>query len=115
MPSQAFAVPILPGKLDAWRRFSRAMLEERRDEYLESRERLGITREMAWHQRTPGGDLALIYWEGNDPEQIFGRLAVSQNPFDVWFREQALEFHGLDFTEPPTSPPAERMIDWLRP
>ena len=115
MPSQAFAVPILPGKLDAWRSFLHSMREDRRAEYQESRTRLGISREMIWHQHTPNGDLALILWEGDDPEQIFQRLATSPERFDVWFREQAREVHGLDFGQPPTRPPAERLLDWLRP
>lgn len=115
MPSQAFAVPILPGKQEAWRDFLHAMREDRRAEYQNSRTRLGISREMVWHQQTPNGDLALIFWEGDDPEQIFQRLAASPEHFDVWFRKQALEIHGLDFSQPPTRPPAERVLDWLHP
>lgn len=114
MPSQAFALPILPGKLDDWWSFTRTMLDKRRSEYQQSRERLGISREMAWHQRTPAGDLALIFWEGDEPEQILQRIAVSSDPFDIWFREQMLHIHGLDFAQPPSQPPAQRVIDWLR-
>lgn len=41
----AFAAPILPGKLEAWMRFTQEMLGARRQDYEASRRRLGITRE----------------------------------------------------------------------
>src|SRR5947209_6288030 len=44
----AFALPILPGKQEAWRRFCQELLESRFCEYQESRQRLGITREVTW-------------------------------------------------------------------
>ena len=39
----------------------------RRQEYEASRRRLGIRREKVWFQSSPNGDMAVVYWEGEDP------------------------------------------------
>jgi hypothetical protein len=55
MAAVAFALPILPGQEDLVRRVGEAVSEsgEFREEYEESRKRLGIREEKVWVQRTP--------------------------------------------------------------
>jgi hypothetical protein len=54
---------------------------------------------MAWIQPTPMGDLCVVYLEADDLVTMFGCLGSSQDPFDVWFREQAREIHGIDIDD----------------
>lgn len=112
MAKIAFATPILPGKLEAWRRFNQESLGSRLTAHEASRRRLGITRELAWLQQTPEGDIAIVYLEVEDPERAFQELGASSDPYDVWFRQQVLEIHGLDLTQPPDGPLPELAFEW---
>lgn len=112
MATIAFAAPILPGKLEAWRRFNQETLGSRRSEYEASRRQFGITRESAWLQQTPQGHMAIVYLETTEPEQMFQAMATSADPFDVWFRQQVLDIHGLDLTQPPDGPLPELAFEW---
>ena len=105
MPAIAFAVPIVPGKEEADRRYLQEMAGPRRDEYLRARQRLGVRREVVWQQATPQGTLAIVYMEVDDPQRMWAGLASSDDPFDQWFRERVLqEVHGLDLRQPPPEP-----------
>lgn len=112
MASLAMAFPILPGKTEQWQHFCQEMVGPRYSEYQASRKRLGLTREVAYLQHTPQGDLAIIYVEAPSVPAVFGGLGASQEPFDVWFREQALEIHGVDLSQPPAGPLPEAIVDW---
>jgi steroid delta-isomerase-like uncharacterized protein len=107
-----FAAPILPGKLEAWRRFTQEIQGSRGKEHAESRRGLGMTREVSYLQQTPQGDLAIISFEANDPGRAFLGLATGDSPFDRWFREKVLELHGLDLTAPVSGPPSELLVNW---
>ncbi len=111
MASLASAFPVLPGKREALRRFTEEMGGARRSEYEASRRRLGITIERSYLQQTPQGDLVIVYTEADHPEQLLERIAASQDPFDVWFKQQLQEIHGVDFNQPPPGPPPELIFD----
>ncbi len=66
MASLASAFPILPGKTELWKHFSQEMVGPRRSEHEASRKRLGVTREVAYLQQTPQGDMAVVYLEAQD-------------------------------------------------
>jgi hypothetical protein len=112
MASLASVFPVLPGKLEQWKHFAQEMAGPRHAEYEASRKRLGITREIAYHQQTPTGDLAVVYIEAQDIPGVFQGLGTSQEPFDIWFREQAKEIHGVDFAQPPAGPLPQAIFDW---
>jgi hypothetical protein len=40
----------------------------------------------------------LIYNQGEDFARLITEFSVSTHPFDVWFRQQALEITGVDFS-----------------
>ena len=111
MASLASAFPVLPGKWEALRRFTQEMGGPRRSEYEASRRRLGITIERSYLQQTPQGDLVIVYTEADHPEDLLERIAASQDPFDVWFKQQLQEIHGVDFNQPPPGPPPELIFD----
>lgn len=92
----AFALPILPGKQEGWRRFCQELLESRYREFEESQRRLGISREVMWFTQTVQGEMAIICLEGEHLECVFAYLADSALPFDSWLRQQLLDLHGFD-------------------
>ena len=112
MAAYAFFVPILPGQEEADRRFMAEMVGARRAEFEASRRRHGMRTERVWQQSTPQGTFAVIYVEVDDPGQAFASIASSTDPFDVWFREQALAVHGLDLSQPMPGPLNEQVLDW---
>jgi hypothetical protein len=110
MASLVIAFPLLPGKTDAARQTAQ---EERRRsaEFDESRRQAGITREVAFLQHTPAQDLVVVYWEAADIGHALHTLAVSDLPYDRWFRERLSELHGIDPSQPPPPLP-ELLVDW---
>lgn len=108
----AFALPILPGKQEAWRRFCQELLESRFCEYQESRQRLGITREVTWFAQTKQGEMAIVYLEADYPEQVFPNLGESDLPFENWLKQQLLELHGIDLEKRPYGLPHELIYIW---
>ena len=109
MPAIGFVAPILPGKVEEHRHLAEEIMSSRRAEYQESRKRLGIHRESAWHQETPDGTVAVVYIEADDPGAAMAGMASSEEPFDRWFRERVSDIHGLDLTQPP--PPPVQILD----
>ena len=112
MAVYGFVVPILPGQEEADRHLFEALTGPRRAEYEASRRRLGWHAERVWHQVTPQGTVAVVYLEADDIMQVFTGLATSTDPFDVWWREQIQQIHGLDLTQPLPGPPNEQILEW---
>lgn len=109
----ASVYPILPGKTEAWKQFTQEMSGPRKNEHAASRKRHGIKQETAFLQQTPMGDMAVIVTDTDkDLGELFQALAMSNDSFDVWFREQIKELHGLDVTQPPPGPPPEKYFDY---
>jgi LmbE family N-acetylglucosaminyl deacetylase len=88
-----FTQLIQPGK----REEARAIFEEiqgtRRSEYEVSRRRLGIREEKVWFQSLPQGDMAVVYWEDDDPRAALRKFASSDDPFDEWLKERGREVY----------------------
>lgn len=101
------AVPILPGKDEAWRRMCQEIKGRRRDGYEQARRALGVAYEAAWLLRAPHSNIAVLYLQANEPEHLLTRLAVSNHPFDRWFRGQLHEICGLEL-----GPAMEMVFDW---
>lgn len=99
MESLAFAFPLRPGKAEELRSWGAEILGPRRSEYHAFR-RLVLTAVRVYLQRTPQGDIAIIYVEGDDLQRAFEELQTSQAPFAVWLRQRARDlFDGLDLTQ----------------
>ena len=115
MPIVVIALPILPGQLDGWRAFCQEMQGPRRAELEESRRRLGVTRELAFHQPTPQGDLAIIVIEAEDPQRFAQGFAASDQPFDRWQTERVRELHGIDPAQVAAAPLPSPAFAWPAP
>ncbi len=100
MAAVAFAVPIIPGQESNFRSFLSEMGGARREDYLSTRERQGITREVLWQQQTSEGTMAIVYLEADDIEGFFRDVATANDPFGQWFRGTVQSVHGLDLSQP---------------
>ncbi len=88
--------PIKPGKVEAWRRFCQEMSGSRRQAYETSRRRLGITREQLALVTTAFGSAAVTTLEAPDVVGALGQIIASTLPFDLWYRSQMQELHGIN-------------------
>ena len=109
MPSTVFAVPILPGKTDAWKSAVAEMTGPRRNDYVQARRNLGITKEVVCLQQTPHGDYVCVYLEAANVSHILQDLVAATDPFHRWFVEAILkDAHGLEPSQP--LPPANEVF-----
>jgi hypothetical protein len=85
----AFALPVLPDQEDLVKSLGEAVSESGglREEYEESRKKLGIREEKVWVQRTPIGQSVIVYWETDDPQRTLREMANSQDEVDKRFRQ----------------------------
>lgn len=100
MSGVALSAPILQGKVDEWKSWSRELAEEpRRSDYVAVMKKNGVTRIRVWLQEGWGGSVAIILYEGETPTGFFQEIATSQDPFATWFRERVKDIHGFDMKE----------------
>lgn len=111
MSTIAFTIPILPGKVEAFRSAQRRFAIDRAVEFEASRRRLGITQEQGFLQRTPAGDVAVVVFQVIDPGRMLAGTATSPEPIDVDFRGYLLEVFGLDVMRV-NAPPSDQVFDW---
>ena len=96
----AFCAPLTPGETDRARAFVADAYH--RDDFTASRRRLNVSEELITLHSTPQGDLVGIYIEGDDPAKGNAGFAASQDPFDLWFKEQLTTIFpaAIDFSKP---------------
>ena len=112
MTAIATVLPILPGKTEAWKQLIAEVTGPRLAENADFHRRMGVNKANWFLQSAPGGDLAIVYLEGENPETAFRDWAVSRHPFDMWFKEQLSALYGIDLNVPPAGPLSEEVFDW---
>jgi hypothetical protein len=110
MPMFAMAMPLPPGKTEAWKKFIGELNGARRAQFVESRKRLGV-RERTFLQHSPHGDMIIVTLEGENPSQAFAQFGQGSDEFTSWFKKQVSEIHGVDLAAPPPGPMPEMVID----
>lgn len=95
MTSLMLTLPLLPHKVEAWRRFMQTLQGSCRVEYETSRRRLGIRHEQFSLVETASGRAVLFTVQARDLGQALNGLASSQTAFDRWFRDRLRELHGF--------------------
>lgn len=108
MSALTFAMPVLPGKSDAYKSFIKALGGEKKEEFTALAKKGGLDHVRAWLQSTPTGDLAIIVHEGPNPDQWMPTMMASDEPIAQWFRDQISELHGMDTKAPP--PPTPELV-----
>ena len=113
--------PIKSGKVEAWRRFCQQMSGSRQQLYKASRLRLGITRERLALVTTAYGSAAVTTIEAPDVGRALSQIIGSDLPFDLWYREQVQELHGINlagyeqFLQPVQILPEQEVhFEWTR-
>ena len=99
-----FALPIVADKSDAARAFLLELEGSRKAEYAASERRLGITKEVWAIQKTPMGELFVIYFQAPDIGGAVGQFVGSQDAFDQWFKGEVRATTGVDLNEAPSGP-----------
>jgi Ketosteroid isomerase-related protein len=96
----AFTAPLLPGVADAGRAFIADAFT--RADLTRSRRALHLNLEVVTITSTPQGEIAAVYLEGQDPFAANAAHAVSDDPFDVWFRAELAKLFPpfVDFAQP---------------
>ena len=112
MTAMFLTAPILPGKVEAWRRFCQEMRGRRQEGYEQSRRQLGIASEAVWLLRTARADVAIVRVNAEEPEHLLSRLAASDHPFDRWFKDQLTEICGVDLSPTFMGPTMELVFTW---
>ena len=94
MPSITFAAPILPGKTEAWKATIEEINGSRREEYIQARRSLGITKEVVSLQQMPQSDMVVVYietTEATDPSNVMQAMIADNSPFHTWFKQAVLQ------------------------
>ena len=103
---------------EPWRRFLQELSGTRREEYVGSRQRLGISVEyvwlVPWLARRPGagGGVAFVYLEALGPERALRKLANSEAPFDSWYSRGMRKLFGFDLVRLPRVAGGELLFAW---
>jgi len=101
----AMSAPILAGKEQTWATWVADCSGSRKAEFDDMNQRFGLTSHRAWLQQTPDGhQVAIAVLDGPGAGEYLGKLATSEKDFDVWFRGNIADVHGIDFSKP--LPPA---------
>ena len=105
----AFAVPIVPGKLDTWKGWVADLTGPRKAEFDDMNARYDLTAHRAYLQPTPDGQhMVVVVMDGPGADGFMPKLAASDNEFDGWFRAGIADVHGIDFSGP--LPPAPERV-----
>lgn len=106
----AIAVPILPGKTEAFKKFINELNTTYSAQFAASRKMLGV-RERTFLQHTPMGDIVVVTLEGEDPTKAFQDFGAGTDSFTQWFADNVKELHGIDLSVPPDHPMPELIVD----
>ncbi len=113
MPLVVRAFPVLPGKVEDLRTFAAELTGPRRSEAAEFYRQFGVRHE-SWHlQQTPHGALVIAITDLiEEPHNAAQAYAVSERPFDLWYKDQVRHLSGSDPDVEPLGPPTEAILDW---
>ena len=109
------AFPVLPGKEAGLRAFAGALAKERAAEAAVFYAGLGVRHE-SWHlQKHEHGTWVIGVTDVDAPAQRAPQYAAAQEKFHRWFKDQVLQFTGIDPDTQPLGPPTEEVFSWPAP
>ena len=108
MPAIAMSLPVLPGKSDAMREFTKSFMTEHRDSHHAGAQAHGFKRIKIWHQHAPD-ERVILYFEADDLEQAFASHHGNEGEFDQFVKTMQQELTGHSSF---AGPPAELLVDW---
>lgn len=107
------AFPVLPGKENDAVAFARSANETRKQEMTSFLRSFGVRRE-TWHlQRMDGKTFVIVVTDVEHPPlDKADAYAVSQGPFERWFKDNIKTLCGVDPDAQPLGPPSETIFQW---
>lgn len=93
-------MPIVDGKLEAWKEWAAELQGPRRDDFEDLNRRHGLTRHDAWLAETPAGAMVVVLHEGPGGDDFVPNVMASDHEVDAWFMEKVVEMHGIDPSQP---------------
>jgi|SRR5215469_1158592 len=112
MDQICLVVPVLPGRTADALDFMRELETDRKSDYQDSEQRIGIVKEAWYLARTPAGDQLVAYMESPDFPTALSRFSQSRDEFDQWFKERLADATGLDLNTPPPGPLPELLSSY---
>jgi hypothetical protein len=112
MPAFCVAFPLLSGKEEKLKEFGKLLNGSKLREFEKSQQRMGVQKEAWFHQKTPQGDLVLIYFESSNPVDSLMKLVQSKDSFDMWFKAETKELTGVDASDSSDAPPPQLVMSY---
>jgi len=112
MDQICLVVPVLPGRTADARDFMRELEADRKADYHDSEQRIGIVKEAWYLARTPAGDQLVAYMESPDFPTALSMFSLSREEFDQWFKQRLADATGLDLNTPPPGPLPELLSSY---
>ncbi|MFN2114251.1 MAG: hypothetical protein ACK2T6_00945 [Anaerolineae bacterium] len=113
MADIGMAIPLKPGKTEAWKQFMRDIQGPKWGEMKALAADAGMDRVRGWVVSAPQGDVAVVVQEGPGAHAWRDYVAHSDAPIAEWFRETAESVHGTDFgPDGDPQPPVEFVFDF---
>jgi hypothetical protein len=107
---EAMAVPLKPGKTDAWSAWTDELKGPRKTDFEDMNSRHGLTTHATWLQQAPdGSQMVIVVLDGPGAATFMQKLATSDHEFDAWFRSNVEDVHPMDFSAPPPPAPERRL------
>jgi hypothetical protein len=111
----AFVSPILPGKMEEWKKLNDELTINRRNEFIELHKSNNV-RERTFLQKTPdGGGVIIVTLEGENPENYLKQLAEGTGELNKFFQQGLKEVHGFDLADLAKQPLPEQVYDSKQP
>jgi len=106
MTGITLSAPILPGKIDDWKKFGFELAEggSKHNDYITVMKSSGVKRIRAWLQENPAGAVGIMLYEGDTPSEFIKQISTSQESFAIWFRKRIMDLHGFDLANVKGSP-----------
>jgi hypothetical protein len=101
---------------EPWRRLLQELSDagsKEKEEYAQSRRRLGISAESVWLvAKRSGGGLAVVYLEASDPERVLGELVESETPLETYYNGAMHKRLSLEVVRLPQADSGELLFAW---
>jgi hypothetical protein len=107
-------LPVVPGKSEVLREFYKTRTGPRWPEEKKWRENVyTINKEIQWMQKTPRGDMLLVYgeWDG-DMNKHIEEYASYDDSYSLWVKGKLSEITGIDLNKPYKGPLPEEIYSY---
>ena len=106
MPTILFAIPLKPGKLNAYKAFSKEITGPKKKEYADLLKRYGLKSAKVWHHTFGDKEYIMVLHDTEeDAQERLKNWSSSSHPFDRWFNEQILNCYDIkNFESMPPQP-----------